>query len=283
MKLGERIKNARLEKGWTQKELAKEVGVTAQAVSGWEGDKNLPDLATCRRLYEMLGIPAEAFLGLESKKRVDTSAIVLHDRMFSEEHMYTFVKGAASSLSLANTLDALPFMKQAHEGQVRKNNRADGEQIPYIYHPLMIACHALAMGLKDDTLIAAILLHDVVEDCPITVEELPVDDAVKAVVAAVTKDEAAKAHDPAALQAYYANIAQNDCASMVKVLDRCNNIACMATGFQLQRMVGYIEEAETYILPLLDNIKDKVPAYHDAAFLIKYQMLSTIETVKRLL
>jgi len=48
-------------------------------------------------------------------------------------------------------------------------------------------------------------------------------------------------------------------------------------------MVDYIVEAETYILPLLDKIKDEVPEYHDAAFLIKYQMRSVMETVKRLL
>jgi len=99
----------------------------------------------------------------------------------------------------------------------------------------------------------------------------------------VTKKGAAKAHDSKALAAYYAEIAQHPYACMVKVLDRCNNLSCMALGFDEQHMVDYIVEAETYILPLLDKIKDEVPEYHDAAFLIKYQMRSVMETVKRLL
>lgn len=284
MDLGERIKKARKQKGWTQDRLAREVDkVSPQSVSQWETGASMPDLLICGKLSMLLGIPAEAFLGIE--ERVDKSKLVYHDRMFSEEHMYTFVKSAASSMYMENTLKALPLMKEMHEGKYRKSKRPDGEKIPYIYHPLMIACHALAMGLKDDTLIAAILLHDVVEDSPVTVQDLKARGFAEAVVAAVdavTKKGAAKAHDPKALAAYYAEIAKNPYACMVKVLDRCNNVSCMALGFSKQHMVNYIVEAETYILPLLDKIKDEVPEYHDAAFLIKYQMRSVMETVKRL-
>lgn len=284
MTLGDKIKAARKQKGWTQEQLAEKVHVTAQAVSSWELGKFQPIRTAFEPLSKLLGIPMEAFWGMQgTDSGVDKSALVLHDRMFSEEHMYTFVKSAASSFHMENTLKALPFMKEQHAGKFRKNTNVNGEKILYIYHPLMMACHALAMGLKDDKLIAAILLHDVVEDCPVPVDELPVDDEVKAAVNAVTKKEAAKAHDPAALAAYFANIAQNRYASMVKVLDRCNNVSCMAIGFTKEHMVEYINETETSILPLLENIKDKYPEYHDAAFLLKYQMLSILETIKRIL
>lgn len=282
MKLGERIKEARKQHKLTQAQLAEEIGVSTQAFNYWETGKTEPDLETCGKLSRLLGIPAEVFLGIEA----DKSNIVYHDRMFSEEHMYTFVKSAASTFHMENTLKALPLMKEMHAGKFRKNTRVGGEQIPYIYHPLMIACHALAMGLKDDTLIAAILLHDVVEDSPVTADDLKArgfSEAVVSTVDAVTKKGAAKAHDSKALAAYYAEIAQHPYACMVKVLDRCNNLSCMALGFDEQHMVDYIVEAETYILPLLDKIKDEVPEYHDAAFLIKYQMRSVMETVKRLL
>ena len=56
------------------------------------------------------------------------------------------------------------------EGKFREPMSA---QIPYINHPFTMACHALAMGLEDDELIAALLLHDVVEDCGVSAEELP--------------------------------------------------------------------------------------------------------------
>ena len=283
MNLGEQIKQARKQKGWTQEQLAAKFKFSPQTISYWEKGTSEPDLETCGKLSRLLGIPAEVFLGLE--ERMDKSKVVYHDRMFSEEHMYTFVKSAASTSHMEDTLKALPLMKEMHAGKFRKNTRVGGEQIPYIYHPLMIACHALAMGLKDDTLIAAILLHDVVEDSPVTADDLKArgfSEAVVSTVDAVTKKGAAKAHDSKALAAYYAEIAQHPYACMVKVLDRCNNLSCMALGFDEQHMVDYIVEAETYILPLLDKIKDEVPEYHDAAFLIKYQMLSVMETVKRL-
>ena len=55
-----------------------------------------------------------------------------------------------------------------HEGQQRKS----GE--PYIVHPLTMACNALALGIRDDKVVATILLHDVCEDCDVSLKELPI-------------------------------------------------------------------------------------------------------------
>lgn len=45
--------------------------------------------------------------------------------MFSEDNMYSFVESAAVSRNLVQTIHALPFMKECHEGQFRrgKDNR----------------------------------------------------------------------------------------------------------------------------------------------------------------
>ena len=42
-----------------------------------------------------------------------------------------------------------------------------------------MTCHALAMGIQDDDVLAVILLHDVVEDWQVTLDELPANDKVK--------------------------------------------------------------------------------------------------------
>lgn len=49
-------------------------------------------------------------------------------------------------------------------------------------------------------------------------------------------------------------------------------------------MAQYIAETETYVMPLLDVLKRRYEesCYH-AAFLVKYQMLSDMENLKRLL
>ena len=61
--------------------------------------------------------------------------------------------------------DALQYAYQMHQGQKRRS----GE--PYIEHPVS-AAHYLADLTLDAPTIAAALLHDVVEDCGVTIDEL---------------------------------------------------------------------------------------------------------------
>lgn len=44
MDFGKQIKQMRLERKLTQEQLANQLGVSRQAVSNWENNKNLPDL-----------------------------------------------------------------------------------------------------------------------------------------------------------------------------------------------------------------------------------------------
>jgi guanosine-3',5'-bis(diphosphate) 3'-pyrophosphohydrolase len=78
--------------------------------------------------------------------------------------------------------DALEYARDLHEGQKRRS----GE--PYIEHPVSAATY-LADLLLDGTTIAAALLHDVVEDCGVTVDELRerFGDEVARLVDGVTK------------------------------------------------------------------------------------------------
>ena len=61
---------------------------------------------------------------------------------------------------------AIAFATKAHEGQFRK-----GTQISYILHPLEAAAIVGTMT-TDDEIIAGAVLHDVVEDTDVTVEQI---------------------------------------------------------------------------------------------------------------
>jgi len=61
--------------------------------------------------------------------------------------------------------EAYEFASQAHRGQMRKS----GE--PYLEHPLQVAATLANLRLDVDALIAA-LLHDIPEDCGISLEEI---------------------------------------------------------------------------------------------------------------
>lgn len=81
---------------------------------------------------------------------------------------------------------ALEKARRAHAGQVR--NGSGG--MPYIEHPQAVAA-LLAEHGHDDEVLAAALLHDVVEDSDTTVEELrdQFGDRVADLVAALSDDE----------------------------------------------------------------------------------------------
>lgn len=153
MNLGSNIKRFREETKLTQEQVADKVGVTFQAVSSWERDEYRPDTDKLIRLAEVFDVSLSALV--EEKQNFFKQKKTI----YNWEHMRTFVKTTAKNLKLGNTLKAVDYAIEAHEGQKRKKS-----DVPYIYHPLNLACHALSMDIKDDDVIAACLLHDVVED-----------------------------------------------------------------------------------------------------------------------
>ncbi len=62
---------------------------------------------------------------------------------------------------------ALRLAASYHSPQARK-----GGAVPYITHPVGVALLLQRFGFDDDALIAAALLHDVVEDTPCTLDQL---------------------------------------------------------------------------------------------------------------
>ncbi len=60
--IGNHIKQLRINKGYNQAELAKELGVTYQAISNWENGKNTPDLQTLIKLAEIFKISVDELL-----------------------------------------------------------------------------------------------------------------------------------------------------------------------------------------------------------------------------
>lgn len=63
IKIGERIKEQRKGKGWTQKHLATLVNVSPQVISNWERDYTSPDHDDIARLSEVLEVSSDYLLG----------------------------------------------------------------------------------------------------------------------------------------------------------------------------------------------------------------------------
>ncbi len=268
--IGKNIYDARKRAGLTQLQLAEKLDVSFQAVSSWERDEYLPDTENLMRLAEKLGVSVTSLV--EERK----AEFEIRKELFDWRHMKTFVKATAKSHGMLNTLKAVDFASEAHEGQFRRNS-----DIPYISHPLTLACHCLAMGISEDAVISACLLHDVMEDCGVSRDDLPADEETKDLVALLTKPGYDKADEERILEEYFKGISSSPKASLIKCLDRCNNLTTMSWGFSREKQMEYVTETEKYILPLLDVIKD-TPEYNNAAWLLKYQIVSLLDTYKAL-
>ncbi len=105
---------------------------------------------------------------------------------------------------------ALEIAIQAHRGQVDKGGQ------PYILHPIRVMLRVSSMDAK-----IAALLHDVVEDSDITIEDLrregfaePILEAVEALTKRKGEDRISAAH----------RAAQNELAREVKLADIAENM-----------------------------------------------------------
>ena len=269
--IGTKIAEARKRKGLTQEELGEKLDLSFQAVSSWERGETVPDLKNLVRLRDVLGVSLDALTSDSD------TGWELKNPNFSEDHMYTYLKAKAQEIGLPQALAALPFMKEKHTGYYRDGSYGT----PYCAHPLTMACHALAMGIRDDDVLASCLLHDVVEDTGTPPEDLPVGDRVRKAVCLVSYNT----YDGPKEQIkdlYYRNIGREPLAALVKCIDRCNNLSVMSDGFSRKKMATYVKSTEKYVLPLLDVIK-AVPEYNNAAWLLRYQITTLLETIKRLL
>lgn len=64
--IGKRLKNLRIEKGVTQKELADALNLTRQAIGLWENDQRDPDLFNVKMLARFFDITTDEFLDFEN-------------------------------------------------------------------------------------------------------------------------------------------------------------------------------------------------------------------------
>ena len=192
---------------------------------------------------------------------------------FNSEKMYTYLRGLATGAGMKQTLKAMSFARDKHSGQLRKS----GE--PYIVHPLMMACNAVSIGIRDDTVIATILLHDVCEDCGVSLSELPVDDRVRNAVDLMTFRVMDGETKEIAKNRYYNMLLQSREATLTKLLDRCHNVSSMAGTFSEEKLKSYIEETRVHVLPMLRTAKRMYPEDADILFVLKYHIVSVVDSI----
>ena len=77
--MGQTIRRLRIEQNLTQETLAELLGVTSQAISKWENNVGLPDIAQIVPLAGVFGVTTDVLFGLDSTTEETEVQTILHD------------------------------------------------------------------------------------------------------------------------------------------------------------------------------------------------------------
>lgn len=151
---------------------------------------------------------------------------------------------------------AFLFAEEKHLGQFRKSGD------PYIKHPVEVMAILEKMDFGFDVLCAA-LLHDVVEDCGVTVDELSekFNPLIAQIVDAVSeiKPNEKLENIEAEIQTYQKLVSMgkiNLFAFYIKFADRLNNLRTISF-FPRYKQIEKIKQTERFVLPLAKIIGAK--------------------------
>jgi len=147
--------------------------------------------------------------------------------------------------------DALIFATEKHAGQTRKYTGT-----PYIFHPISVAMIVMETPEHTDDMVAAALLHDVVEDCGVLLEEVaarfgaPVQDLVYWLTDIGKPEDGNRAKRKAIEREKWARC-DNAGAKTVKLADLLDNTSSILARDPNFAKV-YLEE-KRLMLPLLEG------------------------------
>lgn len=100
MILAEKITDLRKKAGWSQEELAEQLGVSRQSVSKWEGGQSLPDMDKIVRMSTIFGVSTDYLLKDEITELDDDTQIITEDsklRRVTMEEASRFMEIRAAS------------------------------------------------------------------------------------------------------------------------------------------------------------------------------------------
>lgn len=167
--------------------------------------------------------------------------------------------------NLKKLLRAASFAAKKHTGQHRKGEAAE----PYINHPLeVVNLIANVGGVEETDILTAALLHDTVEDCGVTREEIAemFGERVAGYVMEVTDDKSLPKAERKRLQVEHApNLSRG--AKIIKLGDKISNINDITNsppaGWSVHRRLEYIDWGVS-VVDGLRGVNEPLEAHFDS-------------------
>ena len=162
------------------------------------------------------------------------------------ENLEKVIKSSGKSYELDKIKQAYTLAEAAHEGQLRVSGEA------YICHPVAVATILVELGMDSESVIAA-LLHDVVEDTDIPLEQIKKDfgEEVARMVDGVTKMGLVPLHTKEEQQAENVRkmllaTAQDVRVVIIKLADRLHNMRTIDVKAEQKQRDTARETMEVY-------------------------------------
>lgn len=153
----------------------------------------------------------------------------------------------------------------------------------YYYHLVDVTQKLLNFGVRDQDIITASLLHDIVEDVEgftLNVIEKLFNANVAKIVALVTKDANVDyKKDKESLQKYLDKISDNLGASLIKTSDRLHNLSTIRDATQEKKLRQALE-TEEYFIPFFKVCRNKYPRFSKFFFEAKTTLEPHIWEIK---
>ncbi len=206
---------------------------------------------------------------LEEKLRLNNGlAQSMIGRVDNPEKMFTRLTGQLNAARFWNASRALQHARAYHAGQFRERSG-----IPYIVHPLRMACSLMMKwsGPDDpnisDDLIAATLLHDVYEDAKVSPEALGYPEGVWKTVDLVSIEPEDGECDFETKVAYYDRLfgAGKKEPVILKLEDKLDSLYTMSIDFEddPDRCRKNVVELDMLFLPGVRRVRKKWPEATD--------------------
>lgn len=170
---------------------------------------------------------------------------------------------------------AFEFAAEQHTGL-----RKDGVT-PEFHHQVSIAHYVRTLSnLRDvQSTLMSVYLHDTLEDKNVEADYIRTQFGDVVCTAVLLLSKKFPGYKKSA-EEYYSAMVDNPIASIVKGADRIHNFQTMPAVFTCEKQLKYIEECETYILPMLAKARNRFPDQELAYENIKHALKGQIELIK---
>lgn len=194
------------------------------------------------------------------------------------EKLFTALKYYLIGRDFVKAQKALQFARSYHTGKRKDKVTAEFQ------HQLEICMYLTTLKinpLMEEELLMVALLHDIMEDYGISMEEMEqkFGKSVTRRVWLLTKKYKGVITKP--LELYFKDIADDEITSLAKGADRIHNLQTMIDVFSDEKQLSYVEEVEKYFLPMIKQAKYNFPEQGAAYFNIQLMLQNQIQLVKK--